>query len=76
MDRIGIQVQIDVLIFWILKNQCCGTGFIESGSGYGSRSIISSESGSGYGYGSGSGSTVLMHKNRKKVLLIFKKNLF
>ncbi len=31
------------------KNQYCGSGFIESGSGYGSGSSISSEYGSGYG---------------------------
>jgi hypothetical protein len=37
-------------------NQCCGFGFIESGSGYGSR--ISRES--------GYGSMVLMIKNKKK----------
>jgi hypothetical protein len=41
-------------------NQCCGSGFIESGSGYGSGSSISSESGSGYG------SPVLMNKQLKK----------
>jgi hypothetical protein len=45
----------------LLKNrfhplgQSCGSGFIESGSGYGSRSSISSES--------GYGSRVLMTKN-------------
>jgi hypothetical protein len=36
------------------------SGFIESGSGYGSGSSISSESGSGYG------SPVLMNKKLKK----------
>jgi hypothetical protein len=48
-------------------NQCCGSGFIESGSGYGSCSSISSESGSGYR------STVLMNKKyeEKKLYILF-----
>ncbi len=42
----------------VADNQCCGSGFIESGSGYGSCSSILSES--------GSGSTVLMNNKFKK----------
>jgi hypothetical protein len=42
------------------ENQYCGSGVIESCSGYGYASSISSES------GSGNGSRILMNKNLKK----------
>ncbi len=45
----------------ISTNQCCGSGFNESGTG----SSISSASGSGSGFGSGSGSRIFMIKNWK-----------
>ncbi len=47
-----------VVLLCITTDQCCGSGFIESESRYGSRSSISSESGSG----SESRSRVLMTK--------------
>ncbi len=59
-------------------SQCCGSGFIESGSGSRWGSNISSESASGYGSGSGYRSRVLMTKNwrRKKNSWIFFPFLF
>jgi hypothetical protein len=45
----GKEISLSSVSVLLCLSLCCGSGFIESRSGYGSRSSISSESGSGYG---------------------------
>jgi hypothetical protein len=70
MDKLQVNIT-ELPIFRFRKKHSCGSGFIESGSRYGSGSRTVNESGSGYG------STVLMTKNlRKQYSLKFFKLFF